>query len=131
LNCVKAKLRKRANDDEQTLVLPPIFRIIHHRDDHPIRIWFGQVVVPTLIEVIGWIGSILFALCGAPQAWMSYRRKNSHGLSWLFIFMWFFGELFTLIYIIDKPHMLPLILNYTLNILFLGVILWYKKFPRS
>jgi uncharacterized protein with PQ loop repeat len=62
---------------------------------------------------------------------MSYRRKNSHGLSWLFIFMWFFGELFTLIYIIDKPHMLPLILNYTLNILFLGVILWYKKFPRS
>ena len=42
------------------------------------------------------LGSLLFALCGLPQAIQSYKDKNSDGLNWLFIIAWFFGEIFTL-----------------------------------
>lgn len=80
------------------------------------------------METIGWIGSVLLAFCGLPQAVESYRTKSSAGLTWGFILMWFVGEIFTVIYIIPKWHW-PLIFNYTANILFLSVIIFYKIRP--
>ncbi|CAB4174966.1 COG4095 Uncharacterized conserved protein [uncultured Caudovirales phage] len=82
------------------------------------------------MEIIGWIGSVLFAICGLPQAIQSYNEGHSDGLNWLFILPWLFGELFTLIYIIPKGDM-PLIFNYVLNLVFLLVILYYKIKPRK
>lgn len=82
------------------------------------------------MEIIGWIGSVLFAICGLPQAIQSYNEGHSDGLNWLFILPWLFGELFTLIYIIPKGDM-PLIFNYVLNLIFLLVILYYKIKPRK
>ena len=80
------------------------------------------------MEIIGWIGSILLAFCGLPQAIESYRTKSSDGLTWGLLLMWFWGEIFTIIYIIPKWHW-PLIFNYTANIIFLLVILYYKIRP--
>jgi uncharacterized protein with PQ loop repeat len=80
------------------------------------------------MEIIGWIGSILLAFCGLPQAIESYRTKSSEGLTWGLLLMWFWGEIFTIIYIIPKWHW-PLIFNYTANIIFLLVILYYKIRP--
>jgi len=77
------------------------------------------------METIGWIGSILFALCGFPQALQSYKDKHSNGLNWPFILMWLFGEILTLIYIWPKSDY-PLIFNYSLNLIFLLVIIYYK-----
>jgi uncharacterized protein with PQ loop repeat len=77
------------------------------------------------MEYIGWTGSILFAICGLPQAIECYRNKNANGLSWGFLLCWFFGELFTMIYIIPKMDM-PLLFNYSLNMVFLIIILYYK-----
>lgn len=82
------------------------------------------------MEYIGWIGSILFAVCGLPQAIDCYKRGNSHGLTWSFIMMWFWGEVFTMIYVIPKGD-LPLIFNYVFNMAFLLVIIFYKLFPRN
>lgn len=81
-----------------------------------------------MMEYIGWIGSILLAFCGLPQAWESYKTKSSAGLTWGFIGMWFMGEIFTVIYIIPKWHW-PLIFNYTANIIFLSIIIYYKIRP--
>ena len=64
------------------------------------------------MDNIGWIGSILMAFCGLPQAIESYKTKSSRGLSWGFLIMWFSGELLTLIYILPKMD-LPLLFNYT------------------
>lgn len=83
-----------------------------------------------MIEVIGWIGSILFALCGLPQALMAWKNKNSDGLSWIFLMMWFFGEVFTFTYVVTKEDVLPLLVNYSLNFVFLLIIMWYKLFPK-
>jgi uncharacterized protein with PQ loop repeat len=81
------------------------------------------------MEYIGWIGSILLAFCGLPQAIESYKTKNSDGLTWSFLIMWGAGELFTIVYIIPKWHW-PLIFNYTANIIFISVIVYYKLKPK-
>lgn len=81
------------------------------------------------METIGWIGSILLAFCGLPQAIESYKTKNSDGLTWAFLIMWGVGEIFTIIYIIPKWHW-PLIFNYTANIIFISIILYYKIKPK-
>jgi uncharacterized protein with PQ loop repeat len=83
------------------------------------------------LEKIGWIGSLLFAFCGLPQAINSWKEKNSYGLTWSFLLMWLFGEIFTLIYVFNKQDVTPLLTNYILNLVFLIVILWYKIFPKN
>lgn len=82
------------------------------------------------METIGWIGSILLAFCGLPQAWESYKTKSSAGLTWGFLIMWGVGEMFTIVYIIPKWHW-PLIFNYTANIIFVSIIVYYKIKPRK
>jgi uncharacterized protein with PQ loop repeat len=84
----------------------------------------------TIFEILGWLGSICLAICGLPQAWQSYKDKNSEGISWGFILLWTFGEVFALAYVYDKLD-LPLLLNYATNILILGVILYYKINPKK
>jgi len=81
------------------------------------------------MEIIGWIGSILFAICGLPQAIECHKAGHSRGLSWIFLLCWFFGEIFTIIYIFPKMDM-PLLFNYVLNMVFLLVMLYYKIKPR-
>jgi uncharacterized protein with PQ loop repeat len=81
------------------------------------------------MEYIGWIGSILLAFCGLPQAIESYKTKNSDGLTWGFLGMWGMGEIFTIIYILPKWHW-PLIFNYTANIIFISIIIYYKIKPK-
>ena len=81
------------------------------------------------MEQIGWLGSILLAFCGLPQAVESIRTKSSEGLTWGFISMWFIGEIMTFIYILPKMD-LPLLFNYTANIIFLAIIIYYKLVPK-
>ena len=84
----------------------------------------------TIFEIMGWLGSICLAICGIPQAWQSYKDKHSDGISWGFVLLWAFGEVFALVYVYDKLD-LPLLLNYATNILILGVILYYKVKPQN
>ena len=81
------------------------------------------------MELIGYIGSIMLAVCGLPQAIESYKTKSSEGLTWGFIGLWFVGEIFTFIYILPKMD-LPLLINYSSNIIFLSVIIYYKIKPK-
>jgi uncharacterized protein with PQ loop repeat len=90
----------------------------------------GMVKNMTIFEIMGWLGSICLAVCGIPQAWQSYKDKNSDGISWGFVILWAFGEVFALAYVYDKLD-LPLLLNYATNILILGVILYYKVKPQN
>ena len=82
------------------------------------------------MENIGWLGSILLAFCGLPQALESIKTKSSEGLTWGFIGMWFLGEILTFIYILPKLD-LPLLFNYTANIIFLSIIIFFKLCPKK
>lgn len=83
-----------------------------------------------LIQILGWLGSICLAVCAIPQAWMSYKEKHSEGISFAYLLLWAFGEVFALAYVYDKLD-LPLLLNYATNILVLGIILYYKVKPGN
>lgn len=84
-------------------------------------------MTPTpLIELLGWVGSVLFALCALPQAWHAWKNKHADGITWAFLLMWGFGEILTLIYVMLTTNQTPLIANYIINLLFLFVIFWYK-----
>ena len=83
-----------------------------------------------MLENIGWIGSILLAFCGLPQAVESIKTKSSEGLTWGFIGMWFIGEICTFVYILPTLN-LPLLFNYTANIIFLAIIIYFKLMPKK
>jgi hypothetical protein len=61
---------------------------------------------------------------------MSIRQGHSEGISKGFLLLWSLGEVFTLIYILPKAD-IPLLLNYSANIIFLIIIWKYKLFPRK
>jgi len=83
-----------------------------------------------MLELIGWIGSIAFAISGLPQAIYSYKQGHSRGITWGLIWCWWVGEWFSLIYVIPLGK-LPLIINYLGNIVFVGVITYYKIWERK
>lgn len=82
------------------------------------------------MEIFGWIGSALFAICGLPQAIECWRTGHSRGLNWFFLLAWFGGEVFTIIYVWPKMD-IPLLANYFANMGFLGVMLYYKIWERQ
>lgn len=81
-------------------------------------------------SLLGWVGSVLLAFCGLPQAVHSWRTGRSDGVTWGLLVMWGLGEVLTLAYVLPKMEM-PLVFNYTANIFFLVVIARYKVFPRE
>ena len=84
-------------------------------------------------ETIGWIGNILFAICGIPQVIKTFRSKSVKDLSVFFLWMWFAGEFLTFIYIVigdmetDTFHF-PLYFNYVVNIFMVCFLIYAKYF---
>jgi uncharacterized protein with PQ loop repeat len=83
-----------------------------------------------MMDFVGYLGSICLAICSLPQCIMSIRQGHSEGISKGFLLLWSLGEVFTLIYILPKAD-IPLLLNYSANIIFLIIIWKYKLFPRK
>ncbi len=81
---------------------------------------------------IGWIGSISLSICAVPQVYHTYKTKQTVGLSWLFLLLWFFGEILTLAYILYSDYLnniihLPLYFNYLLNTILVAYLIYAKK----
>lgn len=81
------------------------------------------------MEILGWVGSFLFAICGIPAAVQTYRDGHARGMNTLFLLLWCGGEVLTLSYVIYKRDY-PLILNYLSNLGSLLVIMKYKIWER-
>jgi len=82
-------------------------------------------------EIIGWMGSILFAICALPQAIHTFRTRKVDDLNELFIWLWFLGEVFTLWYILvddisNKVYHVPLYFNYIFNLIMLFYLIFAK-----
>jgi len=85
-----------------------------------------------MIDLLGYIGGFLFAFCGLPQAWKSYKDGNSDGISMSMILMWLSGEILMQIYVFLQHGLdLPLLINYWINTFFVAIILYYKLYKRS
>jgi uncharacterized protein with PQ loop repeat len=82
------------------------------------------------MEIVGWIGSIMLAICALPQAYTSYKHGHSNGLTWTLLLLWGGGEAITLIYVLSRSDW-PLVANYGLNVVAMSVIIWFKWKPRK
>ncbi len=87
-------------------------------------------------EAIGWLGSTMFAICGLPQVIKTWRTKKAGDLSSLFLWLWFWGEIFTLIYILYgdisvKQYHYPLYFNYLGNLVMAAYLLYAKYIYTS
>jgi uncharacterized protein with PQ loop repeat len=79
-----------------------------------------------MIEFVGWLGSLCFAVCALPQVIQTVKEKNADGISHGLFWLWFFGEIFTIIYVWFDKYSLPLIVNYVFNLILLSIIGYYK-----
>lgn len=77
------------------------------------------------MEIVGWIGSICFAICGLPAAYEAIRDKAC-SYSWTFLALWGIGEVFTSIYVIYLGN-LALLFNYGMNFICLVILIYYNK----
>ena len=82
---------------------------------------FGNMILHTLI---GYLGGFLLAICAIPEVIRTIKDKRCH-LGWPFLLLWFFGEVFMMIYSVWLWDY-PLMFNYGFNITLLSVMLFYK-----
>ena len=80
-------------------------------------------------QIAGWASSIAFGICAIPQAYQSIKDGHSNGMTNGLLFLWIVGEVCGILYSISLGE-LPLIFNYGSNCFFVGIMLWYKIFPR-
>lgn len=77
-----------------------------------------------IFMTIGLLGSLLLTFSAVPELIRTLKDKKCH-LSWGFLLMWFFGEVFCTIYGFDLNE-IPLIINYTFNLFVSGLMVYYK-----
>ena len=84
------------------------------------------------VELTGYIGAILLAVCAFPQMVVSIIDGHSRGLSQYFLLTWYLGELLMLAFCVQTIGMVgPLFWNYLINVLMLTVIVRYKYWERK
>ncbi len=83
-------------------------------------------------NVLGWIGSICFALCGLPQAIKCVRQGNTQGLSTLFLTLWSVGSVCYIMAVWTEFGWVPwMMMNYIMNLIWLVTIFRYRLWPRG
>jgi uncharacterized protein with PQ loop repeat len=83
-------------------------------------------------KILGWVGSIIFALSAAPQAWITFKQGHTKGLSDSLLMMWFVGEIFSLKAMSSETVLIwYTIANYICNLAFLLIIIYYRFYPRE
>jgi uncharacterized protein with PQ loop repeat len=80
-------------------------------------------------QTFGWIYSLAFALSAIPQALKSIKDQNSDGVADGTLLLWIIGEVAGTIYGVSLVQW-PIIFNCALNTLFVGIIGYYKLFPK-
>lgn len=83
-----------------------------------------------IIDIIGYLGALALGACAIPQAIQSYRTRSSQGLSLVFLLLWTLGEIALGTYTAATLPLrdgAPLLINYGINLLCLGIILRFWK----
>ena len=85
-----------------------------------------------MADIIGWIGSIAFAICGIPQAWECFKNKSARGINPLFVALWLIGEVSYVISVLLKFGWVHwMMFNYLTNILAITVIVHFMIKDRK
>ena len=81
-------------------------------------------------DVIGWMSFVCLALCAVPQTVKTVRTRSAMDLSWLFLGLWFAGELLGIMYMWGDTERLPVLVNYIANVALISPMLVVKGMER-
>lgn len=77
--------------------------------------------------MLGWVGSIAFAVCGLPLVISCVRQGHARDVNNAFLILWSIGEVCYIIQVIaDFGFVMWLLFNYLMNAAFIVVILYFK-----
>lgn len=76
------------------------------------------------MNTIGLVGSLLLTFSGVPELVRTVKIGKCF-MGWGFLFMWFVGVLLCTFYSISLNE-IPLIVNYSFNLLVSGLMIMYK-----
>ena len=82
-----------------------------------------------MIEIMGWLGSLMLASCALPLAIEALKYKRI-ALNRAFFHLWFWGEVLVCTYVAYQGPS-PLLVNYAVNILCLLVVWRYRENVQS
>lgn len=84
-----------------------------------------------MTTTLGALGTFLLAYCAWPLVRETLRTGQCRHLPWDFIGAWLLGEFALLAYVLMLPvTSVWLVINYAVNAGLVGVILWYRVWPR-
>ena len=87
--------------------------------------------MPNELQTFTWLGAVMLALCGVPQAWWAYKRPASTaGLSWPFLALWGAGELCLFAGLLNAAST-QVLANYALNFLLVCYVMGVKWVNRT
>lgn len=75
--------------------------------------------------MIGWVGSLLLGICALPETIRTIKDGRCH-VGWGMLLLWFLGEVFVFIHVLLNIHDISLLTNYSLNIILLLIMIYYK-----
>jgi len=84
-----------------------------------------------IIQLFGWIGTILLSVACFPQLYQVVKAKNAIGLHWYYLILVLVGMSLMLIYVLFTTFNIQLILSYTIQLLIFSIIIYYKKYPKN
>ena len=77
--------------------------------------------------MIGWLGSLLLGICALPETIRTIKDGRCH-VGWGMLLLWLLGEVFVFIHVLFNIHDIALLTNYSLNIILLIIMIYYKLF---
>ena len=94
------------------------------------KVWIDDKEGKEMIDLLGFTGATLLALCALPEV-ISSVRKGYCGASEGLLWVWQLGEVLTFIYVLITNPDVFLLANYGTNIALIFILLYYKYRPAK
>jgi len=83
-----------------------------------------------ITQTFGWVYSCAFAISAVPQSLKSIRDGHSRGVADGTLILWSLGEIGGLVYGIGLTQW-PIIFNCAMNTIWVGIVVYYRLFPKN
>ena len=84
-----------------------------------------------MIHLLGYVAMACLITASVPQAVKAIREGHSHGVSGYFLILLLVGFGLMSTYLCLTKPVYPVLINYLSNIVMMGVVAYYKVFPRK
>jgi uncharacterized protein with PQ loop repeat len=83
-----------------------------------------------MIHLLGYVAMACLITAAFPQAYKAIRDGHSHGVSGAFLILLMVGFGLMSVYLVLTKPVYPVLINYLSNMVMMGVVAYYKLFPR-